>query len=74
LNLIECDNSVFFIGGRKREKKDAKRKKKIVLVLTYKDVGCRSLGTYSQSACRVYACATFYLNFYNGLGLRFGTA
>ena len=37
--------------GRKRKKKDARRKKKIVLVPTYRDVGRRSSGPCSQSAC-----------------------
>jgi hypothetical protein len=42
--------SLFF---KKRKKKDVKRKKKIVLVPTYRDVGCCSLGACSQPACSV---------------------
>ena len=37
--------------GRKRKKKDARRKKKIVLVPTYRDVGHHSLGACFQPAC-----------------------
>jgi hypothetical protein len=65
LGWVDWDQSLFFIGGRNRKKKDTIRKKDIVLIPAYKDVKCwlsffgRLFSSYLLSVCH-YVCTTFY--------------